>query len=288
MADPDPRWKRLLKTVVPAPARRRLRRWQAELPTRLRDAPGDLLDSLPLPGRVPFPPARLRARVGWTRSRREYERAGGDAARSVLDAFGAHGNSPGGRWLDFGCGSGRLARHFLASPSRPRLVGADVDLEALLWCARHLPGAFVGIPAHGTLPFRDAAFDVVVASSVFTHLDRGPARGWLAEIRRVLVPGGLLLASTHSERLAYLRPDLTAEDRRALEQEGFAFRKGSGPFNDACAFHTREFLARDWGGFFDLAEHRPHGLAGFQDLTVWRRAEAGAIPRESRSTASRS
>jgi SAM-dependent methyltransferase len=275
--DADPSWKRLLKSVVPAPTRRRLRILQTELPTRLRDAPGDLLDSLSLPGRVPFPPARLRARVGWTRSRREYGRAGGDAARSVLEAVARHQNSRGRRWLDFGCGSGRLARHFLDSPASPRLVGADVDLEAVRWCTRHLRGGFVALPAEASLPFREGAFDVVVASSVFTHLDRPPARSWLREIRRVLAPGGLLLASTHSERLAYLRPDLTAEDRRRLAEEGFAIREGSGPFNDDSAFHTREFLESDWGDLFDLAEHRAHGLAGFQDLSVWRRP-GGASP----------
>jgi SAM-dependent methyltransferase len=272
-------FKRLVKTLVPAPVRRRLREIQAELPTRLSDAPGDLAERLRISRRIPLPPGHLRARVGRSRSRAEFGSAGNLAARSVLEVLARQTPRPAGPWLDFGCGSGRLARHFLAEAGRGRLVGADVDLEALAWCARHLPAGFVTIPGEAMLPFREGTFAVVVASSVFTHLDRAPARAWLLELERVLVPGGLLLASTHSERLVHARPDLTAEDHRRLVEEGFVFRAGPGPFNDDCAFHTRTFLERDWGTVFLLVEHIPHGLAGYQDLTVWRRRESVASER---------
>ena len=243
---------------------------QAELPNRLRDLPGDLADSLGLSSR-PLPPSALRARVGRTRTRSEYAVAGRLASRSVLELYARHRNGAAGRWLDFGCGSGRIARFLIAEAPLSGLVGTDVDPEALLWNARHLRGNFVLLSGTPRLPFRDGSFDVIVAASVFTHFDHPTALSWLSEIRRVLGPRALLVASTHSELLTYARPDLTIEDHERLGREGFVFRPGSGRFNDDCSFHTRAFLEREWGRLFDLVEHVPFGLAGFQDLSAWRR-----------------
>jgi SAM-dependent methyltransferase len=53
------------------------------------------------------------------------------------------------------------------------------------------------------IPFANAAFDAVVASEVFEHLTEDVLRGSLAEIRRVLAPGGTLLGTVPArERLA--------------------------------------------------------------------------------------
>lgn len=244
---------------------------QAELPNRLHDLPGDLADRVGLSA-SPLPPAALRARVGRTRSCSEYSVAGRLASRSVLEVYARHGNHQApGRWLDFGCGSGRIARFLIEEARLSELVGADVDAEALLWSARHLRRSFVLLSADPLLPFRDGSFDVIVASSVFTHFDHPAALSWLSEIRRVLRPRALLLASTHSERLTYARPDMTSEDHEGLGRDGFVFRPGTGRFNDDCSFHTRAFLEREWGRLFDLVEHVPFGHAGFQDLSAWRR-----------------
>lgn len=86
-----------------------------------------------------------------------------------------------GRVLDLGCGTGRL----LAT-----LGGIGLDVSAgLLRQARRKGLRVVRGDAHA-LPFRDAAFDAVVAANaVFRYLDVARA---LAECTRVLVPGGRL------------------------------------------------------------------------------------------------
>ncbi len=82
--------------------------------------------------------------------------------------------------LDVGAGEAPSYRDVL--PSSARLVDYDIGAGDVRGSADRLP-------------FRDNSFDVVVSFAVFEHL-RDPDRS-LAEIRRVLRPGGVLLLGTH-------------------------------------------------------------------------------------------
>lgn len=85
------------------------------------------------------------------------------------------------RVLDVGCGEGTLVRFLRAGGHHA--VGLDPDVAVLP------PGAVGG---SGTaLPFRDAAFDALTTVTVLHHVDPRVA---LAEMSRVLRPGGTLLA----------------------------------------------------------------------------------------------
>ncbi|RDI49962.1 class I SAM-dependent methyltransferase [Nocardia mexicana] len=129
--------------------------------------------------------------------------AEGYTAENETGVLHAHYNRPaildltgdvtGRRILDAGCGSGPL---FAALRER----GADVtgiDASArMLEHARRRLGAEADLRVADLadpLPFPDGAFDDVVASLVLHYLqDWGPT---LSELRRVLVPGGRLVAS---------------------------------------------------------------------------------------------
>lgn len=106
--------------------------------------------------------------------------------------------------LDFGCGCGRIAR-WLA----PRVVeaggrfsGVDLNARSVDWCSRHLPGRYVQNRLDPPLAFADAAFDLVYAHSVLTHLTQDRASAWLAEIARLLKPRGLAVVTFHDEDYA--------------------------------------------------------------------------------------
>ena len=89
----------------------------------------------------------------------------------------------GRRVLDLGCRDGVLTRHY--TPGND-VVGLDIDLAALESAAETL-----GIRAvHATL---NGSFDAVVMAEVLEHLPYLPIT--LAEVRRVLRPGGLLIGS---------------------------------------------------------------------------------------------
>jgi len=124
-----------------------------------------------------------------------------------------------GRVLDVGCGIG----DFLAY--RPGTVGVDINPHAVEWCRQQ--GFDSRVMEPDRLPFEDGGFDAVVLDNVLEHLaEPGPL---LAEIRRVLVPGGRLLVGVPGARGYAADPDHKvfygeAELERALGAAGFVLR----------------------------------------------------------------
>src|SRR5262245_15671579 len=110
----------------------------------------------------------------------------------VVD-FASAQNCAERRVLDFGCGAGEVVH--AARGAGLRCYGADVfnrRNEALRKiAARGLSGSICVIEDHRS-PFQSATFDMVVSNQVFEHVFDLDAS--LAEIRRVLKPGGLLLS----------------------------------------------------------------------------------------------
>ncbi|HEY2057114.1 MAG TPA: class I SAM-dependent methyltransferase, partial [Amycolatopsis sp.] len=114
----------------------------------------------------------------------------------------------GRRILDAGCGSGPL---FAALRDRGAVV-TGVDASAgMLELARRRLGTDTDLRVADLadpLPFPDGAFDDVVASLVLHYLeDWGPT---LTELRRVLRPGGRLIASVDHPFAIHLMHGLAA------------------------------------------------------------------------------
>ncbi len=119
--------------------------------------------------------------------------------------------------LDFGCGCGRLIRH-LPARTTARLRGSDYNAKLINWCRKHLPFArFANNDLAPPLSFADASFDYIYARSVFTHLPEDLVLEWMAELRRVLVPGGCLYFTMHGRPLAHGLSDLQKEQFEAGE-----------------------------------------------------------------------
>ena len=98
----------------------------------------------------------------------------------------------GGTVLDVGCGTGTFAIAFAAERPDADVVGIDGDPK-ILALARAKEGAD-GVSWNeglaGELPFADASTDVVTMSLVLHHLLPSQKREALAEVKRVLKPGG--------------------------------------------------------------------------------------------------
>jgi arsenite methyltransferase len=114
--------------------------------------------------------------------------------QAVLDALRL---APGERVLDIGSGPGMLVRQMAeAVGERGAVHGVDVS-PSMLALARGTaspPGAAPVAYEQAdalALPFADASFDVAVSTQVYEYVEDMSAA--LAEVRRVLRPGGRLL-----------------------------------------------------------------------------------------------
>ncbi|WP_043686130.1 class I SAM-dependent methyltransferase [Streptomyces xylophagus] len=86
--------------------------------------------------------------------------------------------------LDVGTGTGTAALAALARGARVRAVDADAGMVA----AARAAGVEAQVAVLPELPFPDGQFDVVLGNFVINHVGR--PRAALAELRRVLKPGG--------------------------------------------------------------------------------------------------
>jgi SAM-dependent methyltransferase len=200
---------------------------------------------------------------------REYVRSGLVDWWQIDGALRRGGFDPGagGELLELGAGCGRLTQLFGLYAGRCRVTGCDVDAEAMRWCTDQLRFArFQAIAMQPPMPFDDRTFDAAYAFSVFSHLPEPLHLAWLAELRRVIRPGGVVVVTVHGRHvvdevvagraLPRVRERLTAF-LPALERDGFAFvpyGKLDGGRPENAAFFADWDLER-YGDSFVLERH---------------------------------
>jgi len=141
--------------------------------------------------------------------------------------------------LDLGCASGDLGRY---KPDGTEVWGLDLDRVLAAQAATYETAQVWDLEMPAPLPFPDAYFDAVVAKDILEHLQM-PWR-ILAEVKRIMCPGGIILASVISYRNQRVWSDYT-------HVRGFTMESARQMFVDA----------------------------GFQVLAVWR---MGGVPLTSR------
>ncbi len=107
----------------------------------------------------------------------------------LLARYGRRKKVPGQFALDLGCGTGLNLDH-LAKLAQP--VGTDYYEEALQFC-RERGHTLLCKSDAAKLPFGDGSFDIITALDVVEHLDDDAIA--LAEVKRILRPGGLAIIS---------------------------------------------------------------------------------------------
>jgi SAM-dependent methyltransferase len=248
--------------------------------------------------RASIPPPDLIERVAGTRHGRAFLSEGYKLFGEFREAVERHGDLASARLLDWGCGCGRVLAHWQGDAGVSELFGCDIDPEAIAWCQGHLPLARCAvIPAWPPTGYGDQAFDVVTSCSVLTHLDRHAQALWLAEMGRILRPGGLLVASVHGpsaalfafpparprdslwSRLGARRPRL----RPAIDLDASGIFDGMDDhaLDDVApagyyrsTFQSESYTRRSWTPWFDVVEYSVRGIGNNQDLVVGRRRRA--------------
>lgn len=201
------------------------------------------------------------------------------------------GLDPDERVLDVGCGIGRIARPLAGYlTSTGAYDGFDVNRDGIAWCERryrHLANfrfAHVDLAnrrynpdghedaAGFRFPYDDDRFDVAVLTSVLTHLVADEALHYLAETRRVLAPGGRMLAT-------FLVLDERARDRAAIKlgavRDAMALADEALP-EEAVAYEEQWVLAALRAAGLDFEALHPGTWTGaeqgtsFQDVVIAR------------------
>jgi SAM-dependent methyltransferase len=99
----------------------------------------------------------------------------------------------GGWALDVGCSIGMISEHFARVWPGWRVVGVDIDEDALSLSSAGGASAIFCLGDAMCLPFPSGAFDLVLCVQVYEHVPDW--RRLLREVHRVLKPGGVCFFS---------------------------------------------------------------------------------------------
>lgn len=233
-------------------------------------------------GAHPLPPPDLIHAVAGTDDPAWFLESGQRAADAIRASVARHGRRIESMRaiLDFGCGSGRVLRHW-APVGGPEIHGSDYNPTLVEWCERNL--GFARYQVNTLTPllgYDDETFDLVYALSVFTHLPEPDQLLWMDELHRVLRPGGLLLLTTHG---GFYRPNLLPADLHRFAAGELVVYGDAQPGTNVCAtFHPEAYVRRVLARRFHVLEFVPEGALGNprQDLTLLeKRAEPHAPAR---------
>jgi SAM-dependent methyltransferase len=295
---PD-RIKTRLRLALPAPAKRAARVVANALDPlvvrRYRAATGELR---------PLPPGKLR-----TRTCRPDLRFFIESARQSADELESALASVGRRLgdfeavLDFGCGCARvLAELEQRLGSGAALLGCDIDAEAIRWAQRNHPAMRFAVNGPlPPLPYDDGSFDLLFASSVFTHVNEAAQQAWLEELTRVLAPGGLAIVSVYGEHAfsGYRSGEILGVTRdfrerlstyESLDDAGMVFEPypmapwnrfnytgGDEPYG--VTFNSSSQVRRDWSRRLEVLEILPQSWwSASQDLVILSRPQEAVTP----------
>ena len=208
---------------------------------------------------------------------------------------------PGLRLLDLGCGPGTLSVGLAEAVKPAELHGIDME-ESQVEMAR----AAAAAGGHGNaffqtgdvtdLPFEDESFDVAHCHALLMHVP--DTQAVLAEVKRVLKPGGLLSGRDLIGSSCFAEPELGGlgdvwttflnlleangahpqmgkELKRRFLEAGFSDIQASASFEYYSKAEDVAFFHAFAGGWFFSADTREtaakHGLATPEQFEDWRR-----------------
>ncbi|TCL09048.1 methyltransferase family protein [Shimia isoporae] len=148
------------------------------------------------------------------------------------------------RLLDIGCSSGRILRHFAFQSDVPELWGVDEQHRQVRFVNTHLPPSTRAIAVQDipSLPLEDNYFDVITALSNGSRLEPLET-AFLAELRRVLRPGGIVFLTVDESRL---KKEPLCEETEEL-----------GLLSQSRGVHHPSLSNQIWGRIFSKAEFLP-------------------------------
>jgi SAM-dependent methyltransferase len=189
----------------------------------------------------------------------DFSKVGEEFLRYFVDLAGLRPNE---RVLDVGCGIGRMAvpltRYLDETGS---YEGFDVVPRSIAWCEEHITARYPNFRFQladirngkynpsGALqacdyrfPYDDSAFDFVFLTSIFTHMLPADVEQYMAEIARVLKPGGRMLASFYLLNEESLRLQENRSSRIRFRREQGPCRVSRADVPEAVVAYREDFV----------------------------------------------
>jgi SAM-dependent methyltransferase len=226
-----------------------------------------------------LPPAELIGYVGHhdpARQVEDFELFGRRYRAAILDLLPPDWTFEGKRVLDFGCGSGRVLRHFLDEARVAELHGCDIDAGSIAWLQENLspPLRVFRNGEEPGLPFPEGHFDLIWATSVFSVLTDTWSR-WMCELHRVLKEDGLLIATFVGEGGSeFVAREPWVEDRVGMNVLAYGVGwEAGGPM----VMHSPWWIREHWGRAFEILELRPRTEWG-EGMVAMRKRDTNPTP----------
>lgn len=234
---------------------------------------------------VPFPPAECMLAVGGETDLRKFLRVGSqcyDVVRPWLPT------SQGASVLDFGVGCGRTVRFLYRHLNELEIHGCDVDHRSIDFLDREMGFLHARLTSNAPdLPYDNNQFDFIYCISVFTHFNIDLMKTWIAEVHRILKPGGKFLVSLHGET-AFKIADSDFEFRATRGIDESAFLAARSLFSSTgfvfcpqkvlsddidTASYGINFVAPMWfteliNSYFEVVQYDNGAIGGWQDVAV--------------------
>jgi SAM-dependent methyltransferase len=154
--------------------------------------------------------------------------------------------------LDFGCGVGRIIRHWNAL-QHPALHGTDYNTRLVEWCSENL--RFAGFKVNtlsGALLYEPETFDFIYAFSVFTHLSESLQFFWMNELSRILRPGGYIYFTTHGD---HFLPQLSLQEKERFLSGQLVVRAAEESGSNTCvAYHPVAYVRGKMAREFSIVD----------------------------------
>lgn len=196
-----------------------------------------------------------------------------DTAKWLIGYFEKHIELKNVKILEWGCGPARIIRHLpkLLSSSC-EIYGSDYNSKTIEWCKKNIPGIkFSKNNLEPPLDYDDNHFDIIYATSVFTHLSEEMHYAWMNELKRVYKLNGIIFLTTHGDNC---KPKLTDEELKLFEAGKLVVRgnvkEGHRTF---AAYQPPEFMRKLFSDV-EILEHvtrEPEGNYIPQDVWIVRK-----------------
>lgn len=196
-----------------------------------------------------------------------------NTAKWLIDYLEKHIELKKVKILEWGCGPARIIRHLpKLLDSSCEIFGSDYNSKTITWCQKNILGIhFSKNNLQPPLEFQNKFFDIIYATSVFTHLSEEMHYAWFNELKRLCKSNGIIFLTTHGDNC---KSKLTADELKLFESGRLVVRRNvKEGHRTFAAYQPPQFMSKLFSDV-EILEHvtrEPEGNYIPQDVWIVRK-----------------